>query len=77
MHSSRRSLLTSGVINRKWFRINLKEEYLGREGKNKHVERERERERERTWKYVIMTKNEDACKGNECTLNSGSLSSIG
>ena len=75
MHSSRRSLLTSGVINRKGFRINLKEEYLGREGKNKHVERERERER--TWKYVIMTKNEDACKGNECTLNSGSLSSIG
>ena len=46
MHSSRRSLLTSGVINRKGFRINLKEEYLGREGKNKHVERERERERE-------------------------------
>ena len=47
MHSSRRSLLTSGVINRKGFRINLKEEYLGREGKKKHVERERERERER------------------------------
>ena len=77
MHSSRRSLLTSGVINRKGFRINLKEEYLGREGKKKHVERERERERERTWKYVIMTKNEDAFKGNECTLNSGSLSSTG
>ena len=42
MHSSRRSLFNSGVINRKGFRINLKEEYLDREGKNKHVERERE-----------------------------------
>lgn len=38
--------------------------------------KERE-ERESTRQYVIVTKNEDACKGKEYTLNLGSSSNMG